>query len=384
MMGHQEISHPQVLSYLVGGGDHYKSEEFKALHWGSFSRLVGRILKETEGDSEAAAVDRSDNTRAFPDGASGSSVDTEGLATVQPSDEVVVLSIGNGAITGSNQQLDYMFRPATREMDSMCVYEFTELVYKVPLRASTIWGGRDEDWEESDESFSSRAHPQYLTHTVRRRASSVIPMILGPAIPRPDRGDEEKQRWARAMLILFKPWHEPEDLKQECETWEFEAQIPCQYIKVIKYIHVFSECKDAQVRSAEQFLQELEEDGAQDHGDTDLGGVQLACEQAEEDPYEAFHNSETGQSDADIDPAHVELDGRCIILLDKCLRGLSSLSPDKEVPESSRSAKHPCNNSSLREDYGDVEEYRLLMTMLPGKGVPTSRLSGICGLQFGI
>ncbi|KAJ7093627.1 hypothetical protein C8R43DRAFT_860138, partial [Mycena crocata] len=33
MMGHQEISHPQVLSYLVGGGDHYTSCKFAVLWW---------------------------------------------------------------------------------------------------------------------------------------------------------------------------------------------------------------------------------------------------------------------------------------------------------------------------------------------------------------
>ncbi|KAJ7157048.1 hypothetical protein C8R43DRAFT_833110, partial [Mycena crocata] len=34
MMGFQEISHPQVLSYLIGGGDHYTSAKFAVLWWG--------------------------------------------------------------------------------------------------------------------------------------------------------------------------------------------------------------------------------------------------------------------------------------------------------------------------------------------------------------
>ncbi|KAJ7730793.1 hypothetical protein B0H16DRAFT_1329800, partial [Mycena metata] len=40
MMGHQEISHPQVMSYLVGGGDHYASDKFAILHWGAIRRYV--------------------------------------------------------------------------------------------------------------------------------------------------------------------------------------------------------------------------------------------------------------------------------------------------------------------------------------------------------
>ncbi|KDR81273.1 hypothetical protein GALMADRAFT_60551, partial [Galerina marginata CBS 339.88] len=35
MIGRQEISHAQVMSYLVGGGDHYKSEKFATLNWGA-------------------------------------------------------------------------------------------------------------------------------------------------------------------------------------------------------------------------------------------------------------------------------------------------------------------------------------------------------------
>ncbi|KAF9524890.1 hypothetical protein CPB83DRAFT_748463, partial [Crepidotus variabilis] len=40
MMGRQEISHPQVMSYLIGGGDHYTSESFVTLQWGSILRFV--------------------------------------------------------------------------------------------------------------------------------------------------------------------------------------------------------------------------------------------------------------------------------------------------------------------------------------------------------
>lgn len=40
MMARQEISHQQVMSYLIGGGDHYKSDKFVLLYWGAFSRYV--------------------------------------------------------------------------------------------------------------------------------------------------------------------------------------------------------------------------------------------------------------------------------------------------------------------------------------------------------
>jgi hypothetical protein len=32
MMGHQEISHLQIMSYLIGSGDHYTSDKFVVLY----------------------------------------------------------------------------------------------------------------------------------------------------------------------------------------------------------------------------------------------------------------------------------------------------------------------------------------------------------------
>ena len=38
MLSRQEISHQQVMSYLVGGGDHYTSHRFRLLYFGAFER----------------------------------------------------------------------------------------------------------------------------------------------------------------------------------------------------------------------------------------------------------------------------------------------------------------------------------------------------------
>ncbi|PVF90807.1 hypothetical protein CPB86DRAFT_686082, partial [Serendipita vermifera] len=36
----QEISHPQVMSYLIGGSDHYTSHKYQTLYWASIRRTV--------------------------------------------------------------------------------------------------------------------------------------------------------------------------------------------------------------------------------------------------------------------------------------------------------------------------------------------------------
>ncbi|KAJ6470898.1 hypothetical protein C8R45DRAFT_765112, partial [Mycena sanguinolenta] len=40
LMSKQEISHQQVMSYLVGGGDCYSSHTFKIVKWGDYDRLI--------------------------------------------------------------------------------------------------------------------------------------------------------------------------------------------------------------------------------------------------------------------------------------------------------------------------------------------------------
>ncbi|KAJ7774869.1 hypothetical protein B0H16DRAFT_1303005, partial [Mycena metata] len=40
LMSKQEMSHQQVMSYLVGGGDFYASHTFKVVKWGDFDRAI--------------------------------------------------------------------------------------------------------------------------------------------------------------------------------------------------------------------------------------------------------------------------------------------------------------------------------------------------------
>ncbi|KAJ7186905.1 hypothetical protein C8R46DRAFT_879467, partial [Mycena filopes] len=105
MMGHQEISHPQVMSYLIGGGDHYKSDSFALLWWGAVLR----------------SIDKQFPTRTDSRGASES--DTQELPAVGAEPEVS-LTLGDGTISASNQLMDYMFRCREPEFEKLCLYEF--------------------------------------------------------------------------------------------------------------------------------------------------------------------------------------------------------------------------------------------------------------------
>ncbi|KAJ7868204.1 hypothetical protein B0H14DRAFT_3585846, partial [Mycena olivaceomarginata] len=43
LMSKQEVSHQQVMSYLVGGGDYYTSHTFKPLKWGEVDRYIAAL-----------------------------------------------------------------------------------------------------------------------------------------------------------------------------------------------------------------------------------------------------------------------------------------------------------------------------------------------------
>ncbi|KAI0361334.1 hypothetical protein OH77DRAFT_1369660, partial [Trametes cingulata] len=93
-------------------------------------------------------------------------------------------------------------------------------------------------------------HPQYETHILRKRTVWVVPVLLGGRIPRADRGPEEREAWARCMLLLFVPWRSPQDLKSPGESWwnayeRLGDRIQPIHRVIIGNMNVLTECKDA-------------------------------------------------------------------------------------------------------------------------------------------
>ncbi|KAI9056617.1 hypothetical protein FKP32DRAFT_1547312, partial [Trametes sanguinea] len=261
MLSRQEISHQQVMSYLVGGGDAYRSHTFRILHWGSFDRIF------SAHDSGVAL---------------GSG---EGIAQNEIVDEVFTLRMGAGTISSANQRQDYIFRPRDPPFDAMCLYEFVGTVEKVTNGSDQRHGA--STYNVTDTSaisvlgtlapsgvqrcrgrtaearglFASDEHTQFHTHHLRKRSEWTVPVILGDRIPRSDRGDDERERWARMMLILFIPWRIPADLRISGESWidtyeRRKGEISPAYLKVIANMNVLSECRD--VRDAHRDMRRAE------------------------------------------------------------------------------------------------------------------------------
>lgn len=284
MISQQEISHQQVMSYLVGGGDTYTSHTFKILYWVSFDRMFRTHFKENWSERRRGPVGNA-HDRA-PD---GEALDEEGLqdndetatgnlAIQEPlegDEDSFVLTMQPGSISASNQQQDYIYRNTDPEFESMSLYEFTGMVEKTSLRYLSRRRGDIEDTEDpvdGDENvveataeaqrrgggrpaeprgrFSSRSHTQYGTHFLRKRSTWTVPVIIGSKAPRSEGSPEERDLWARMMVILFVPWRKPSDVRRTDETWteafaRLRARISPKNMEIINNMNVLSECRDA-------------------------------------------------------------------------------------------------------------------------------------------
>ncbi|KZT55184.1 hypothetical protein CALCODRAFT_406669, partial [Calocera cornea HHB12733] len=212
MMARQEMSHQQIMSYYVGGGDSYCSHKFKVLHWGSFDRLIRKWEQlRQEGVSGSQVADIGPETQLSEEGAQAGDPDA------QPD---YILSFGRNSITAGNQETDYVERACESMFDSLCIYDFVSSTYKELKKVendATVGAGRGRP-RLSRGAFRD-AHPQHSTHQLRLSNAAHVPVILGPTLPRGDRGLEERSLWCRAMLILFKPWRTFNDLLPLGESW---------------------------------------------------------------------------------------------------------------------------------------------------------------------
>lgn len=269
LISQQELSAPQVVSYLMGYGDHYTSHRFRNLFWKSFENHIIRLEKAAE-----PAFDSED-------------VNDENLAEEEDESEnlVVVERQMDGSVTQKGSQLlDYTLRGDL--FDEVCVYDFVANVDKVRIPKKKRKQRSDDEDEQSDEmgpvgdedededdaenedesAVTSRpfaahsenprssfypSHPEVKTHMLRRRKeiNRLVPVPIGPRIYRRDVPDI-REEYCRLMLILFKPWRNLMQLKEEFSSWEeafqsFNDAASPRVLKIMENMQRLHECRDS-------------------------------------------------------------------------------------------------------------------------------------------
>ena len=145
-----------------------------------------------------------------------------------------------------NRRVDYQMRSPL--LYHVCLYCFFSEYRKTNMTlrdqnllqgdsqpATTICRGRPLN----DRWLFRVDHPQYSTHILIRRSFAVVPVLVGPAIPREDREDTA-ERYARAILTLFHPWTTVFDIRHVNQPWS-EALIMLQPTFSAESIKVISQ-----------------------------------------------------------------------------------------------------------------------------------------------
>ena len=239
----QEISHPQVMSYLIGGGDHYTSHKFETLYWAAFFNMVSAFFSPpplpsvVRDSAEPAGLSPTDQATPLIDPALHCDLDDE----MPQNDPLITLRITQSGLAASksSQYNDYIHRSDDPQFNFLSLYQFVQRSKKVALpKPSDAATTNDEaDFVAQEPSAESAeipatindgprrgrprnargrfltSHPQSESHQLTKLSSPVVPVVLGPTIPHPSKGEEAKELWSKSMLILFKPWRQPLDLK---------------------------------------------------------------------------------------------------------------------------------------------------------------------------
>ena len=243
IMGRREISHQQVMSYLVGGGDYYTTHEFRTVRFYEFIDIA--IKHEQHIDQVCSCSDTSSTD--CPENMYGNTC---------------MAYVSRGSITVATDTLDYIMCPSAAPFNDMSLWEFLEQTEKVK-RSTTSRTDEQSDEEVSIETltserraytrrkrclFSDQSHPQFNTHELCLRNKHVVPVLIGESIPLPHYSDIRLEEFSRAMLLLFRPWRRISSLLDvfSCWTEAFDAyKFKDRLSKLIDNFTVELECKDS-------------------------------------------------------------------------------------------------------------------------------------------
>ena len=169
-----------------------------------------------------------------------------------------------------NTRVDYQYRSAT--LNDMCLYDYTRFYRKKTIDAQdrkrletqTILKSSDTRNTHRGRPISERQnfqaeHPQSSSHINIKRTKPVVPVLIGPPIPRRDREDT-KERYCRSILTLFFPWRSFKDVCNIDQTWAqaFETRfgkITSESRKVIDNIQLLQECKTDRDEHLQQVIE---------------------------------------------------------------------------------------------------------------------------------
>ncbi|KAJ7887527.1 hypothetical protein B0H14DRAFT_2337624, partial [Mycena olivaceomarginata] len=153
LMSKQEVSHQQVMSYLVGGGDYYTSHTFKPFKWGEVDRYIagqevtaaGRLNEadhnldmdvdrpraDMDDDSPSASTGDHDGPHTYD--VEAGAVDNENEAADDGIEQEVLLVISDNWVGVPTVVFEYPHRSHDEAFKDLSLWEHEEWVTKVTV-----------------------------------------------------------------------------------------------------------------------------------------------------------------------------------------------------------------------------------------------------------
>ncbi|CAF3303782.1 unnamed protein product [Rotaria sp. Silwood2] len=210
----QELSGVQVASYLMNWNDHYTTHRFQGPFLIQTERFLQTEFNEMRAQQklEIAAKDVLDND-IYDDETIDNDNNDEEHFQIQSAeyDKKYVLV---------NTRIDYQYR--SDNLNRMCLYDFVGIFYKKKMNSRDlkylfkIAGSIEEKINQkgrppNERFLFQKHHPQATTYLMMKYSESHVSVLYGPHMPRRDR-DDTRERYCRAILTLFVPWHTVTDL----------------------------------------------------------------------------------------------------------------------------------------------------------------------------
>lgn len=274
MISKQQLSAPQVASYLMGYGDCYTNHTFRSLYWPAFDGFLTQHEKAVNVDKPA---EQEEKDRSEANNEIEREPDDLDMDDALPDEVLIGKDDDESLIPIASQCADYLYR--NEQLSAVNLWDFISWYEKKGLKAIKKGASLafdiaynaefDPDSEDSEieivKSSTSKdpsifffdpKHSQYKSHALHKRTKKFTPVPIGPGLPRRDRPDIE-QKYARVCLLLFHPWRTLRDLKSPSESWtdalnRFLSNASAAVLKKIENIQRLHECKDSRDIQYEQ------------------------------------------------------------------------------------------------------------------------------------
>ncbi|CAF4179769.1 unnamed protein product, partial [Adineta steineri] len=249
----QELSGVQVGTYLMDYGDHYTSYGFTNIFLIAIERHLQNELEKNKGTlASSSTTMQTTNTNLIDfieDEEEETTVMTDEQFSIEQSTDPQKLVL-------INLRIDYQLRSPA--LEKVCLYEFVSFFHRksftdknrlnIDRPSTSTEDVRLHSGRPLQERYSFMIeHPQAKSHGIMKRIKPIVPVLLGPQIPRKDR-EETQERYSRAIATLFIPWRSVKDLCAVNQSWcealvSRQESISTESKQIIENIQHLHDCK---------------------------------------------------------------------------------------------------------------------------------------------